>query len=151
MGARSTAVDRRLLDYTRGTRRYLIARISLGGVTAALVVGQAGLIALVISRVIDDGASAGRVGVLLAGLLAVIFGRAGVNWLGDRLADRASSAAKSDLRAALTEQIGALGPAGIDRRRSGSLVVLTTSGIDALDSYFARYLPQLVLAAHRSR
>ena len=147
MGARSTAVDRRLLDYTRGTRRYLIARISLGGVTAALVVGQAGLIAQVISRVIDDGASAGRVGVLLAGLLAVIFGRAGVNWLGDRLAERASSAAKSDLRAALAQRIGTLGPAAIDRRRSGSLVVLTTSGIDALDSYFARYLPQLVLAA----
>ncbi len=39
-----------------------------------------------------------------------------------------------------------LGPAGIDRESSGSLVVLATSGIDALDSYFARYLPQLFLA-----
>ncbi len=44
------------------------------------------------------------------------------------------------------EQIARLGPAGIDRERSGSLVVLATSGIDALDSYFARYLPQLFLA-----
>jgi thiol reductant ABC exporter CydD subunit len=39
-----------------------------------------------------------------------------------------------------------LGPAGIDRDRSGRLVVLATSGIDALDSYFSGYLPQWCLA-----
>ena len=44
------------------------------------------------------------------------------------------------------ERIALLGPAGIDRERSGSLVVLATSGVDALDSFFARYLPQLFLA-----
>ena len=44
------------------------------------------------------------------------------------------------------ERIALSGPAGIDRERSGRLVVLATSGIDALDSYFARYLPQLFLA-----
>ena len=62
------------------------------------------------------------------------------------MADRASASAKSDLRSALVEQIAGLGPAGIDRERSGRLVVLATSGVDALDSYFARYLPQLFLA-----
>ena len=47
---------------------------------------------------------------------------------------------------ALVEKIARLGPTGIDRQPSGKLVVLATSGIDALDSYFSRYLPQLVLA-----
>ena len=44
------------------------------------------------------------------------------------------------------EKIARLGPAGIDRERSGRLVVLATTGIDALDNYFARYIPQLFLA-----
>ena len=87
-----------------------------------------------------------QVGPLAALLLAVIVGRATVGWLGERMADRASAAAKSDLRSALVERIALLGPAGIDRERSGSLVVLATSGVDALDSFFARYLPQLFLA-----
>ena len=82
----------------------------------------------------------------MALLLVVILGRAAVGWLQERMADRASASAKSDLRNALVEQVARLGPAGIDGERPGSLVVLATSGIDALDSYFARYLPQLFLA-----
>ena len=76
----------------------------------------------------------------------VIVGRSLVTWLGERAAQRASASAKSDLRTALVEKTARLGPAGIDRERSGRLVVLATTGIDALDSYFARYLPQLFLA-----
>ena len=79
-------------------------------------------------------------------LFVVIVGRALLGWLSEWTADRASASAKSDLRSALVEQIARLGPSGIDGQPSGRLVVLATSGIDALDSYFSRYLPQLVLA-----
>jgi thiol reductant ABC exporter CydD subunit len=135
-----------LLRYTRGTRRYLIARILLGGLTAGLVICQARVIAVVISHVAVGGAQPIHLGVLMAALLVVVCCRAATGWLGERTADRASSAAKSDLRSALVDRIGTLGPATIDRQRSGRLVVLATTGIDALDSYFARYVPQLVLA-----
>ena len=53
---------------------------------------------------------------------------------------------KSDLRSALTEHVAALGPGGLAEGRTGDLAVLATHGIDALDGYFTRYLPQLVLA-----
>ena len=48
-GRLSRAVDPRLLRYTRGTRRFLVATVVLGGVTAALVVAQAWLIATTVS------------------------------------------------------------------------------------------------------
>ena len=146
MSSRTGPTDPRLLHYTRATRRYLIATILLGGVTAGLVVAQAWLIATVISRVVEGHQSLAEVRSLLALLLVAIVCRAAVGWLGAWMADRASAAAKSDLRIALVERIALLGPGGIDRQKSGSLVVLATSGIDALDSYFARYLPQLFLA-----
>ena len=143
---RFAPVDRRLLHYARATRRFLVLTVLLGGVTACLVVAQAWLIANAISDVVIRHEGLAHLWALMALLLVVIVGRALVGWLGERMADRASASAKSDLRSALAEQIARLGPAGIDLERSGSLVVLSTSGIDALDSYFARYLPQLFLA-----
>jgi thiol reductant ABC exporter CydD subunit len=143
---RSGPIDPRLLRYAHGTRRYLGAAVLLGGLTAGLVVAQAWLIANTISDVIIKHEGLARVRTLMVLLLAVILGRAAVGWFTERMADRTSASAKSDLRRALVEQIADLGPAGIDRERAGSLVVLATSGVDALDSYFARYLPQLFLA-----
>ena len=118
----------------------------VGGVTAALVVAQAWLIANTVARVVSGHQSLTQVRTLATLLLAVIVCRAALGWLGERMAVRASATAKSDLRQALVERIARLGPAGIVRERPGSLVVLATSGIDALDGYFARYLPQLFLA-----
>ena len=142
----SGPVDPRLLRYTRGTRRFLVATILVSALTALLVVLQAGLIARVVSRVVVEHQARPQVRSLLVLLAGVIVGRAALAWLAERMADRASASAKSDLRGALVDRVALLGPAGIDRERSGRLVVLMTSGIDALDSYFARYLPQLFLA-----
>ena len=143
---RSGPVDPRLLHYTQGTRRYLLLTVALGGVTAGLVLAQAWLIANTASDVVLRHEGVVHVRTLVVLLAIVIVGRSLVAWVGERAAQRASASAKSDLRTALVQKITQLGPAGIDRERSGSLVVLATSGIDALDSYFARYLPQLFLA-----
>ncbi len=134
------------MHYTRGTRRYLVLTAILGGVTAGLLVAQAWLIANTIADVVVHHRGLRDVRTLLVLLAMVIFGRSLLAWLGERAAQRASASAKSDLRTALVERIAQLGPAGIDSERSGSLVSLATSGIDAVDSYFSRYLPQLFLA-----
>ena len=134
------------MHYTRETRRYLVMTIVLGGVTDALVLAQAWLIANAAAGAFVEHKGLSQLRLLLALLFGVILGRALVSWLQERMSDRASAAAKSDLRTALVERIGRLGEEGIDRERSGRLVVLATSGIDALDSYFARYLPQVFLA-----
>lgn len=139
-------VDPRLLSYTRGTRRFLVVTVTLGAVTACLVLAQAWLLANAISDAVVHHYALKQVGVLVVLLLLVILSRALVGWLGERMADKASASAKSDLRSALVERLGQLGQAGLDREGHGRLVALATSGIDALDSYFARYLPQLVLA-----
>jgi thiol reductant ABC exporter CydD subunit len=146
VGNRRGPVDPRLLHYTFGTRRFLVVTVVLGGITAGLVVAQAWLIASTISGAVIEHRGLSRVRTEVMLLLAVIIGRAVVGWLQERMADRASASAKSNLRSALVEQVARLGPAGVDREHSGRLVVLTTSGIDALDAYFSRYLPQLFLA-----
>jgi thiol reductant ABC exporter CydD subunit len=143
---RVTPVDPRLLHYARSTRRYLVLTVILGGCTAFLVVAQAWLLADAVSGAFIHHKGLAQLKVPVFLLLAAVLGRALVGYLSERLADRTSASAKSDLRRALMERVAALGPAGMDRQQAGGLTVLATSGIDALDAYFARYLPQVFLA-----
>ena len=53
---------------------------------------------------------------------------------------------KSQLRRDLLRRSVELGPRWLATRRAGELATLTTVGVDALDAYFAKYLPQVVLA-----
>ena len=142
----SRAFDPRLMQYARVTRRFLVATVLLGTFTAFLVIAQAWLLATAISGAFIQHHGLGALRVTMALLLMVILGRVAVSWYSERMANRASASAKSDLRRALVERIARLGPAGLDREGSGALAILATRGIDALDDYFARYLPQVFLA-----
>jgi thiol reductant ABC exporter CydD subunit len=144
--SRPKPIDPRLLRYAHSTRRYLVLTVVLGGCTAFLVVAQAWLLATAVSGAFIDHKGLAQLKVPVALLFLAVLGRALVGWLSERMADRASARAKSELRQALTECVARLGPSGLDRQRSGGLTVLATSGIDALDAYFARYLPQVFLA-----
>ncbi|MEO3972827.1 thiol reductant ABC exporter subunit CydD [Streptomyces sp. CAU 1734] len=139
-------IDPRLLRYARATRRFLLAVVLLGLLGAALVVAQAMLIAEVVVGAFEQGHSAGDLAGALGLLAAVAAGRAVVSWLTELAAHRAGAAVKSELRGRLLAHIAAMGPGFLSAQRTGSLVALATRGIDALDDYFARYLPQLGLA-----
>jgi hypothetical protein len=58
-----------------------------------------------------------------------------------------AAAVKSQLPDALTDRALRLGPGWLGGQRAGEIATLSTRGLDGLDSYFARYLPQLVLDA----
>ncbi|MFF2099153.1 thiol reductant ABC exporter subunit CydD [Streptomyces sp. NPDC058202] len=139
-------IDPRLLRYARATRLFLLAVVVLGAVGAALVIAQAMLIAEVVVGAFQHGFSATELRSPLVLLVAVAIGRGVVAWFTELAAHRASAAVKSELRGRLLERAALLGPGWLSGQRTGSLVALTTRGVDALDDYFSRYLPQLGLA-----
>lgn len=139
-------IDPRLLHYARATRLFLAAVVALGLVGALLVIAQAMLIAEIVVGGFEGGLTVTALRTPLLLLAAVALGRALVAWLTELAAHRASAAVKSELRGRLLERAARLGPDWLTGQRSGSLVALATRGIDALDDYFARYLPQLGLA-----
>ncbi|MEV5272097.1 thiol reductant ABC exporter subunit CydD [Streptomyces werraensis] len=139
-------IDPRLLRYARATWGFLAAVVALGAVGAGLVVVQAMLIAEIVVGSFQDGRSVGELRTPLLLLVAVAAGRGLVGWLTELAAHRASAAVKSELRGRLLDRATALGPEWLDGQRTGSLVTLATRGVDALDGYFSRYLPQLGLA-----
>ncbi|MGH3380258.1 MAG: thiol reductant ABC exporter subunit CydD [Actinoallomurus sp.] len=137
-------LDPRLLRYARTTRAYLALSVALGTATAGLIIAQATLLAEMISRAFLGGASLAALRTPMLLLLAVVAGRALVVWLQEVAAHRSSAAVKSQLRGRLLEHTVRLGPRS--EERDGELATVATRGIDALDGYFSRYLPQLVLA-----
>ncbi|MER5727614.1 thiol reductant ABC exporter subunit CydD [Streptomyces sp. NPDC002138] len=139
-------IDPRLLRYARATRLFLGAVVALGLAGAGLVVGQAMLIAEIVVGVFEDGLDGPALRTPLLLLAAVALGRALVAWLTELAAHRAGAAVKSELRRRLLDRAADLGPSWLSGRRTGSLVTLATRGVDALDDYFSRYLPQLGLA-----
>ncbi|WP_116427562.1 thiol reductant ABC exporter subunit CydD [Streptomyces spongiicola] len=139
-------VDPRLLRYARATRLFLAAVVALGLAGAALVVAQAMLIADVVVGAFQRGLDTDGLWTPLVLLAVVAAGRGLVTWLTELAAHRASAAVKSELRRRVLERAAELGPGWLSGQRSGSLAALATRGVDALDDYFARYLPQLGLA-----
>jgi len=139
-------LDPRLLSYARSTRRFLFLSVGVGGLTALLVITQAWLIAQVVAGAFVHHRSLGSLRGPLAALLGVVAARAALAWATERASVRASASAKSELRRAAAEHVASLGPAGLESQETGKLGVLLTTGLDALDGYFARYLPQLFLA-----
>ncbi|HEX6446664.1 MAG TPA: thiol reductant ABC exporter subunit CydD [Streptosporangiales bacterium] len=131
-------LDPRLLRYARAAAVYVAACVVVGTVTGGLLLVQAQVLASVVA-----GASGGWPIALLA---AVFAARAALLWAQGVLAQRSAARVKSTLRRRVVEHVVALGPAWLTGQRSGQLRTLVTQGIDALDAYFARYLPQLVLA-----
>jgi len=140
-------VDPRLLRRARPVRLFLAGLTALGVLDAILLIVQATLLADLVSRLVTAPHAHAPVGAAVAWLLAAGAGRAAISWAREAGAARTSTAVKAALRADLLRHL-ARGPArAADRTRTGELAVLATRGVDALDGYFARYLPQLALAA----
>jgi len=140
-------LDPRLLQHARAARGYVALSATLGVVTAVLVVAQALLLADVVAAVAMDHARAGDVRTQLLVLAALVLVRAGVAGVQERYGHRAATTVIRQLRTALLDRVsaGVREPAA-DQDGAG-IAVLATRGLDALEGYLTRYLPQLLLAA----
>jgi ATP-binding cassette subfamily C protein CydD len=120
--------------------------VALGLAAGILVLAQAVLIAHVAARGFG-GASLSAVEVPLVLLLAATAGRAAAAWGFEVAGRRAANGVLSTLRIELVERRLRERPAALDGVASAELATVAVAGVDALETTFARYLPQLVLAA----
>jgi thiol reductant ABC exporter CydD subunit len=144
----ASPVDRRLIGESRAARTHLILAAAVGVLSAGLIVAQAALLALIIERAAMHRASLGSLRPELIALAAVLGARAlssGAFELSGRLG---ALRVMSELRGRLVERLLLRSPEGRPGAgRTGELAGTAVQGVDALEDYFAGYLPQLVLAA----
>ncbi|MCL4514678.1 MAG: thiol reductant ABC exporter subunit CydD [Firmicutes bacterium] len=142
-------IDKRLLGEAREVRFLLVLTVGLGLGAGLLAVVQASFLAQVVAHfsLPQPGEGLGEVWPLLLAMLVVILFRAGLAWVSEISAHRAAARIKHALRQRLLAHLLALGPVHIAGERTGELVNVLVEGVEALEAYFARYLPQLALAA----
>ena len=137
-------VDPRLVRYASASRAFFAAIAVIGALQTAVVVAFAWLLTRAITRAID-GMPWAELTALLTALAAVIVARALLLWAREALSARAAARVQAQLRAQLVDAVGILGPGWLAGRNSAQLAVTAGRGLEALDAYFGRYLPQLVL------
>jgi len=145
--ASARALRRRLLRTSRAGRAALAASVALGLAAAALTIAQAVLLASVITRVFMGGEPLAAVEGSLIALVAVSLGR-GLVAFGFEASGRVGAArVMAELRDRLVRHLLVERPGGLAGERRGELAAAAVQGVDSLEAWFARYLPQAVLAA----
>lgn len=137
-------LDPRLLRYARSARLYIAATALLGLLTSGLVIAQSLLIASAASPVILGTAGFADVRGAILWIAAVVTARALAVFAQEAGAHRAAGGTIAELRARVLRKAVALGPRW--RAEHGAdTATLATRGLDALEPYFVRFLPQLLL------
>ena len=140
------ALDRRLVRRTRPVRPLLVLDTALGLATVVPVIAIAVLLARIVAGAADGASLPALRGELV--LLALAFAvRGALGWGMEVAGRRAAGDVLSELRLELVERRLTAHPIAVDGTEAGEVAAAAVNGVDALDGYFARYLPQLVLAA----
>jgi thiol reductant ABC exporter CydD subunit len=138
-------LDPRLLRRARAARLLLGADTAIGLATALLVLLQATLLATIVARAFR-GASLQDVSGELVLLVLVFAARGLLAWGFEVAGRRAAWTVLSELRLALVERRLRSQPAALDGAESAEIAAAAVQGVDGLEAYFGRYLPQVVLA-----
>ncbi len=140
-------MNRELFRKVGSARVFVGATVALGLVAAVTTVVQMVLLARIVDQVfLKDAAFAGVRNLMLLLLIAAVV-RAALVWAREVVAQRGAVRVKSELRSRLFAHILRLGPAYAGGQRAGELTTTATEGLDRLEPYFARYLPQMALSA----
>jgi len=127
-------------------RIWIILSVLTGFSGGLLLILQALLLSRIIHGAFMDGLSRTTFSPLLYLLLAVIIVRAALAWAREMCGFQAGARIRHEIRMMLMRHIGALGPIQGSSSHSGGLSTVLLEQVEALQAFYALYLPQLALA-----
>jgi ATP-binding cassette subfamily C protein CydD len=108
---------------------------------------QAWLLTSTVNAVVFHKAALAEVMPWLWGMLAIFLLRAGLAWASEQAAFHAAIQVKLAIRKQLYRHVQQLGPAWLSGERSGDIINTLSDGVEALEAYYARYIPAMSLMA----
>jgi ATP-binding cassette, subfamily C, bacterial CydD len=120
------------------------ALLDLAAVGATI--GQVAALAAILDPVLLHAQGIRDVAAPAAVLIALTLVRAALLAAREIRGQHAAVRVKSHLRVSLLERLVRLGPSALRDERAGELVTLLGDGVERLDVYVSRYLPQKILA-----
>lgn len=134
-------VDRWLAGRAASVRAGLGCVVALGMGAGVIVMMQSALLAWTLSAVVMDGAGLSRVWPALAAMLPLFALRFVLIRLAERTAFTSAASMRQALRGELLRKLQALGPVWLRGEATGALATHLVQGVEALEGYYARWLP----------
>src|SRR5215211_5375304 len=138
-------MNRELLRQVKSVRVFLLYAIVSGMLIAITTVAQMVFLSTVVNRVFLGREGLEGVWPLLFLLLGTIVLHSGLLWLREVVTQRGAIRVKSTLRERLFAHLMQLGPGYTGGERTGELAMTAVEGVERLDAYVGRYLPQMAL------
>ena len=138
--------EMRLWAYTEGVRWRIAGAVAIGLMAVALGIARLALLGWLIARVFQ-GATLQE--ILLPAVLvgcAMILRGFFEQWR-IMVAHETAARVQAKLRRAIYDKIAALGPAYVGQQRSGDLALTLIDSVEQLETYFGKYIPQLLVSA----
>ena len=136
-------INKKLLSFDRAALRYVGANVAfqwLGMLCNIIFVRAiARLLGAVFVNTLTDAML--RQSLLLC--VGTVPLRFGFTMLASAMSDQASKNVKSTLRSRIYAKLARLGPAYTETVATSEVVMLASEGVEQIDTYFAKYLPQL--------
>lgn len=140
-------LDPRLLREAPPARRFLWACAVLAAASAAATVAQAALLAHVVTAAFLGHRGLASLWPPLVALAGVSVARGALGWAFETGGSLAAAGTVATLRRKLLAHLVAARPGGLGELRAGEVAAAVVDGGEALEPYFAKFLPQLVLGA----
>ncbi|OSN02267.1 MULTISPECIES: heme ABC transporter permease/ATP-binding protein CydD [Lonsdalea] len=144
---RQQELTRWLKQQSRLAQRWLRLSLLLGLVSGLLIIAQAWLLAALLQALIIDHTPRGQLIAPFSLLAATFCLRALVSWIRERVGFRCGEVIRRQIRSMVLDRLQQLGPAWIQGKPAGSWASLILEQVDDMQDYYARYLPQMYLAA----
>lgn len=138
--------DRRLWQLTRGMRGRVVGTIAIGVLAALVGLSRFALMGLLIAQVFK-GAPLSALAVPAAAVAFAVILRGAMEHWRTMSANRTSARVQEALRGKLYDKIAELGPAWFAEERTGGHVQSVVDGVEQLQIFFGRYVPQMSVAA----
>ncbi|WP_188191999.1 ABC transporter ATP-binding protein/permease [Nonomuraea sp. SYSU D8015] len=136
-------IHRRLLQLAGSVKGPIAICAALGLAVSAAYVAQAVLLAAALATLVRGDLA--TVIQLMAWTFTVIAGRAALLWARGAVTVWAGALIKARLRDRLISHLARLGPAHLTGARTGHVQTTLVDGVEGLDPYFSRYLPQVAV------
>ena len=139
-------MNRDLVREVRSARVSIGLTVALGLLAAAATIVQLVALSKVVDGVFLEDADLAEVHWLLLLLLGASCLRSGLVWGREVAGQRGAVRVKSELRERLVAHVLRLGPSYTKEERTGELTTVAMEGVERLDAYVGRYLPQVFLS-----
>ena len=137
----------RLLSLASDIRWRIIISAVIGMLAVAAGVARLAVAAVIIVEVVRGNATFESLTWPLVIMAGLIVARAYLQYQQEVMSHHTASMVKVKLRERLYAHSLALGPGHFDSSRTGDALMSLAEGVERLESFFGRYLPQMIVAA----